>query len=323
MSKVLIACKSCQRRLDATGHPPGTVLRCVCSAEVILPPPHRDEAEVVRCSNCGGPRQEGAQRCPYCRADYTLHEQNLDTLCPVCFHRVSQSARYCHHCGIPTLRDQTTEITEHQCPACDEESWLRSRPLSSPNATSGEASPQASAASLSALECPHCAGLWLSAEAFRLLEERALQTTAPLPDLAQRKASTTLSGAPARGTANFGSGGRAYRPCIHCGRLMNRRNYGRGSSVVIDSCKEHGAWFDFEELAKILVWLRQGGAQRQRWKEGEMAREEERRRRSLAEVEVPRGMFSKADSGTNTMDVLGDFLDITSLIGSLTSSLFD
>jgi Zn-finger nucleic acid-binding protein len=40
---------------------------------------------------------------------------------------------------------------------------------------------------------------------------------------------------------------------------MNRQNYGKRSGVIIDHCKEHGVWFDDQELERILAWIRRGG----------------------------------------------------------------
>ena len=40
---------------------------------------------------------------------------------------------------------------------------------------------------------------------------------------------------------------------------MTRRHYGRGSGVIIDVCREHGVWFDPDELPRILAWVRSGG----------------------------------------------------------------
>ena len=42
----------------------------------------------------------------------------------------------------------------------------------------------------------------------------------------------------------------------------NRRNYSGASGVIIDLCKTHGIWFDADELARILVWIRAGGVER-------------------------------------------------------------
>jgi hypothetical protein len=40
---------------------------------------------------------------------------------------------------------------------------------------------------------------------------------------------------------------------------MNRINYGAKSGVVLDVCQKDGAWFDADELARILAWIREGG----------------------------------------------------------------
>ncbi len=66
-----------------------------------------------------------------------------------------------------------------------------------------------------------------------------------------------------------------YRRCPHCARTMNRVNYGRSSGIVVDVCKEHGVWFDEEELEAALAWIRSGG----------LRRAEERRRLRLEEAE--------------------------------------
>ena len=39
---------------------------------------------------------------------------------------------------------------------------------------------------------------------------------------------------------------------------MTRRNYARRSGVIIDFCAQHGVWFDADELARILQWVRSG-----------------------------------------------------------------
>jgi Zn-finger nucleic acid-binding protein len=54
--------------------------------------------------------------------------------------------------------------------------------------------------------------------------------------------------------------GSFYRPCPTCGSLMPRRQYSHGSGVIIDLCKEHGVWFDADELPRLLRWIRTGGS---------------------------------------------------------------
>lgn len=53
-----------------------------------------------------------------------------------------------------------------------------------------------------------------------------------------------------------------YRPCPDCGNLMNRSNYGRISGVILDSCREHGLWFDRDELRRVLAFVEAGGLDR-------------------------------------------------------------
>jgi Zn-finger nucleic acid-binding protein len=40
---------------------------------------------------------------------------------------------------------------------------------------------------------------------------------------------------------------------------MGRKNFGRISGVVLDSCPEHGIWFDDGELRQVLEFVASGG----------------------------------------------------------------
>ena len=250
----LVACDRCKRQYDASGRQPGARFRCGCGGviEVTAPPVH--DAAVVRCSACGAPREGRSASCVYCGSSFTLHERDLNTICPSCFVRVSDKARFCHHCaGAIHPENDAGEATESKCPACDGEVKLISRRLGD----------------LSALECGRCAGLWVGAEVFRHLESSARERRLP-EALAQV----------AEGPAAGGTGtqeGRLYRPCPACGKLMLRQNYGRRSGVVIDLCKSHGVWLDDRELAQILSWIRDGGLERSQRRDDELRKEEERR----------------------------------------------
>jgi Zn-finger nucleic acid-binding protein len=50
-----------------------------------------------------------------------------------------------------------------------------------------------------------------------------------------------------------------YVPCPVCSALMNRRNYGTRSGVIVDTCKAHGIWLDGGELGRLLKWVKAGG----------------------------------------------------------------
>lgn len=234
----LIACSSCSRQWDAEGRAVGERFHCSCGTTLEVPAERSRDAAVVRCGQCGAARRAGSTACGFCEADFTVHERDLHTICPSCVARISDSARFCHHCGI-AIQPQGTigEVSVRTCPACDSRPALFRRSL-------GERG-------LAVEECHACAGLWLPTSTFGQLVAAA-RTGAPPPTLAV--AQPAPSGAP---TAP--PGGTLYRPCPSCQKLMHRQNFGRRSGVIVDSCKECGLWFDFGELDRLLGWVRAGG----------------------------------------------------------------
>lgn len=138
-------------------------------------------------------------------------------------------------------------------------------------------------ANVAVLECPVCAGLWLGNAAFSQLAHRALGRAENVDPIL----------APPRPVADrepTEEGRWRYRNCPECGALMNRRNYGPGSGVIIDVCRQHGLWLDAEELPAILDWIRRGGQQQsQKDRAGEEARSE-RYRRALAAKPIGGGL---------------------------------
>jgi Zn-finger nucleic acid-binding protein len=233
--RLLVTCPQCQRQYDAGRRPVGARFRCHCGSEVTIHQPKGHDAAVVRCSSCGAPREAGLAACSYCGADFTVHEQDLDTVCPQCFARVSDRARFCHHCGT-ALRSEALadDVSEMVCPACGKGHRLSHR--------------QVGAVAL--LECSHCAGFWLGAHVLDDLIAKAAQHAA-LDDF-------RVHGRPAP-SASAPQSGPMYRPCPVCAGRMNRNNYAYRSGVIIDVCRAHGVWFDADELARILEWVRDGG----------------------------------------------------------------
>jgi Zn-finger nucleic acid-binding protein len=262
--RLVVACPSCRRRYDASERRPGSRYRCSCGGVLAVPATAlAHDAAVVRCSACGAPRSGQERSCRYCSSDFTLHERDLDTLCPQCMTRVSGKGRFCHSCATPLLLSQAAAApSAHPCPACGDGTSLSSRRLGSEDAA--------------ILECRICAGLWLEKEVFELLAARARTGRAPdLPgpvvpagpaeesDLAPVAARKVPAAEPApAGTDSAAGGARLYRPCGVCGALMNRRNYGRRSGVILDICTEHGVWFDSDELQRLLRWIRDGGEEK-------------------------------------------------------------
>lgn len=206
---------------------------------MVVPEVRKHVASVIRCSSCGGPRQADELTCGFCGSDFTLHERDLHTICPGCAARISDKARFCHHCGLPiTPLAASDKETPYACPVCETQPRLKSRSLG------GEG--------ITVLECGRCGGLWLGNEVFRLLQERAQRNEVDW-------LTSASSGAFLEGQASWRRGERLYRRCVICGKQMNRRNFRRRSGVVIDFCPADGFWFDSGELERILRWIRSGG----------------------------------------------------------------
>jgi Zn-finger nucleic acid-binding protein len=72
-----------------------------------------------------------------------------------------------------------------------------------------------------------------------------------------------------------------YRPCLRCGTMMNRVNFGKLSGAVIDVCRGHGTFLDAGELHQIVAFIQDGGLDRARTRSIEELKEEERRLKDL------------------------------------------
>ena len=109
--------------------------------------------------------------------------------------------------------------------------------------------------------CPQCAGLWLDITEF----DRATR-----PSDVYRKEDTGsdyLPGPSSRDPLE-------YIPCVRCGKLMNRKNFGRISGVIVDECGRHGVWLDSGELEKIRHFIAAGGLEKSQDREIEETRDE-------------------------------------------------
>ena len=185
--RLLIACPACRRQYDASDRPIGGRFRCRCGTIVTIARPQGHDATVVRCSSCGAPRSEGASHCQFCGADFTLREQDLDTICPHCLARISDRAKFCDHCGHPLAAEPLSiEETALLCPLCCAAapvgvhasacSDTLKRELQQPAKAGVPTGPRLHSrliASNSVLECSACAGIWVGAETFRQMVEAA------------------------------------------------------------------------------------------------------------------------------------------------------
>lgn len=238
--RLLVACPKCCRQFDASARAIGSKFRCHCGTVVTVRRPQGHDAAVVRCSSCGAPRQQGGPTCTHCGSDFTLHEQDLDTICPGCFARISNRAKFCHHCGLGLMPESLAgEKTDLACPVCGKMSRLNSRRINN----------------VSIMECDRCAGMWIDAGVLEHLVQKS-KTDLTIGDFHVTSTRPGLASKPGK------QRGPMYRRCPICGKMMSRRNFGRRSGVVIDVCNKHGVWFDFDELPRILDWVRIGGKAR-------------------------------------------------------------
>ena len=226
----LIACSGCQRQYDVTNHPVGQIVRCICddTIEVAVPEPHAPRP--VRCSSCGAALPEDSRTCGYCTSEVTLEEKRLSSVCPGCFARMTDDARFCMECGIAIEPQALIAVPEDSsCPRC--ESGLRSRAIGS----------------TSLIECLSCAGLWLTPTTFDQIRSNAEKKAKLEADLFKNPQTKEPQKHDFR-----------YLRCVVCRDLMVPRNYGGDSGVLIDICRDHGVWLDHSELEKIVAYVRSG-----------------------------------------------------------------
>jgi len=113
--------------------------------------------------------------------------------------------------------------------------------------------------------CPKCDGLWVDAPTFETICSNSEKQAAALSFAMKR----THSAEPLTKIT--------YVPCPDCGELMNRSNFARTSGVVVDICRDHGVWFDTDELPAVIEFVHKGGMEIARRREmDELKTERER-----------------------------------------------
>ena len=112
------------------------------------------------------------------------------------------------------------------------------------------------------LECGECDSVWVDAQTFEALCADREAQAAVLHQYAGKPQP------PAR---------IKYRPCVRCGKMMNRVNFARISGVIVDVCKGHGTFLDPGELHAIVGFIHGGGLERARSRQLDDLREQEKR----------------------------------------------
>ncbi|MGI9315959.1 MAG: hypothetical protein ACR2QW_01395 [bacterium] len=272
---LLVSCKQCSRQYDTVGRTYGERFHCICGELITVPEQRSYDAEVVRCSACGGVRQHDNRSCGFCGADFTLHEQDLQTVCPECMARISNRSKFCHHCATPIMVvGKVGEQTNQACPRCRKKSKLAVRKIKS--------------SQLNAMECTLCAGIWLDTETFLTLERKMIELASSGISREHKKVVADLPRIH-EGDQNL------YRKCPSCSVIMHRKNYGPGSGIVLDQCKDHGFWFDQQELSVILRWIRTGGLLASSKRRAAMDRDRDRVAKILSDIEKYRKRLSGSD----------------------------
>jgi hypothetical protein len=195
------------------------------------------DAASLHCPNCGAPVDPGLRRCPYCKA-------RLATVsCPSCFALMFDGTAFCPGCGTRRSRADAGEAAA-RCPGC-------TRPMR-----------QLDVGRTALLECNACDGIWVDGETFEeLCADREAQAAVLHQYAARSEPSRRVE----------------YRPCVRCGKMMNRVNFARISGVVVDVCRGHGTFLDPGELHAIVRFIHGGGLERARRRQLEDLREQEKR----------------------------------------------
>jgi Zn-finger nucleic acid-binding protein len=236
-----------------------------------------EDAGRLRCPGCGSNVEPDASRCPYCQA-------RLATIsCPSCFARVFDGTAFCPHCGAQQARGEAIPDSA-ACPGC------------------GEPLHRVEIGTTPLFECGACDGVWVDAEVFEALcADRDAQPRV-LHHLAERR---PVAAAAVR-----------YRPCVRCGKMMNRVNFGRMSGTIVDVCRGHGTFLDGGELHAILTFIQGGGLDAARARELQELKDERRR----LEVERMRTRMPRGDGQGFEAEARWDATSIVDLLKRIARS---
>ncbi len=205
------------------------------------------QAETLNCPMCGAVAASDATHCEHCGA-------RLATVsCPSCFAMMFVGQEFCPHCGAKGDRREAMEVVPIElCPRC--KTNMESVVIGG----------------VKVRECAACEGVWTDTATLRQI-------------CFDQEKQTAVLGMPSHLPSNDGVAIEKqvrYLPCPVCKDLMNRVNFARFSNVIVDVCREHGTWFDRDELRSIVAFIRNGGLDKARAREVEDLEEATRRANS-------------------------------------------
>ena len=227
-------------------------------------------APAFSCSSCGAHVDAKARRCTYCQAPVA------SVRCAHCFEMNVPDAMHCSGCGRELGLEPVGIDGSCVCPTC-------AQPLEKFQSGPG-----------SLHDCGGCGGQFVEHALVReLLERRQLYGET----LRHRHTAQNPMKQPLR-----------YLKCPECSDLMNRRNFGRTSGIIIDICQRHGIWFDAGELPRILAFVQAGGLVTARRQELEEAARNRAFYRTLNTTPVDRSTVdvSYVSGATSLVDDLGE-----------------
>ena len=197
-------------------------------------------ANVLNCLTCGAAVTGDETACRYCGARVAI------VACPACFGMMFAGSRHCPHCGAAASRGPVEDANAKlNCPDCG----VPLVPVSLEQTVLNE--------------CGRCFGVWLDAQTFEQV-------------CAERERQALVLGRPEPQEIDVNKPWR-YVPCAACGHLMQRVNFAGQSGVIVDVCRDHGVWFEREELRRIVEFIRAGGMHEAR--EAQLERLERERQR--------------------------------------------
>ncbi len=204
--------------------------------------------ETLKCPMCGATAASDASCCDHCGA-------RLATVaCPSCFGMMFRGQQFCPHCGAKADRqDSDATAKPEPCPRC--KTMMDAVVIGGSNLR----------------ECPRCEGIWTDTETLRQICASREQQAGVLG---------MATHIPSNNVADIDKQIH-YWPCPVCGELMNRVNFANYSGVIVQVCREHGTWFDRDELRRIVEFIRDGGMDKARARE--IANLEEDRRMAAAQ----------------------------------------
>ncbi len=202
----------------------------------------------LHCPNCGAPAALDRVRCDYCRSVLSL------TACSSCFGPVFKGMKFCPACGHKVSRTNAQPDKARICPRCDQ----TLTPVDLDNTRISE--------------CLSCGGIWLDKHTFQTIcHEKEAQEKVLVYPFPTR----TVDVRPEK------ESGRMYIACPECAGLMQRKNFVGISGVIVDWCADHGTWFDYRELQKIVDFIQGGGLQKARSKKIERLQHEQLKLKSM------------------------------------------